>query len=66
MGTKMAMEDMIRVKTAGDYMGVTAQYVYTLIEKDRLQSVEIDKITFVSRKEVEEFHANRKVNKQGL
>lgn len=60
----MAVEDMIRVKTAGDYMGVTSQYIYTLIKDDKLQSVEIDKVTFVSRKEVEAFNSNRKNQKQ--
>lgn len=57
---KMAVEDMIRVKTASDYMHVTAQYIYTLIEKERLNAVEIDGVTFVSRKEVEAFDADRK------
>lgn len=56
---KMAVEDMIRVKTASDYMHVTSQYIYTLIKNDRLNSVEIDGVTFVSRKQVEAFHADR-------
>lgn len=56
---KMAVEDMIRVKTASDYMRVTSQYIYTLIKNERLNSVEIDGVTFVSRKEVEAFQADR-------
>jgi hypothetical protein len=61
---KMAVEDMIRVKTASDMMHVTSQYVYTLIKNDRLNSVEIDGVAFVSRKEVEVLQAEREKNKR--
>lgn len=55
----MDMADLIRVKTASDLMKVTAQYIYTLIKTDKLKSVDIDGVTFVSRKQVTAFQAER-------
>ena len=54
------VNDLIKVKTAADYMHVTSQYIYTLIKDGRLQPTEIDKVTFVSRRAVEAFEADRK------
>lgn len=59
----MDMTDLIRVKTASDRMKVTTQYVYTLIKTKKLKSVDIDEVTFVSRKAVEALQAERE-NKQ--
>lgn len=56
----MDMADLIRVKSAGDRIGVTSQYIYTLIKSNRLKAIEIDGVTFVSRKAVDEFQADRK------
>lgn len=58
------VDDLIRVKTAGDYMRVTSQYIYTLIKSDRLKSTEIDGVTFVSRKAVHELQAERDKNRK--
>lgn len=60
----MDMADLIRVSTASKHMGVTTQYVYTLIKTDKLKSVDIDEVTFVSRKEVEALQAEREKNKK--
>lgn len=60
----MDMADLIRVKTASDRIGVTSQYIYTLIKADKLKATEIDGITFVSRKAVDEFNATR-TNRHG-
>lgn len=60
----MDMADLIRVKTASDYMRVTSQYIYTLIEKKRLQPTVIDEVTFVSRKAVVILEAERQKEKE--
>ncbi len=55
----MDMADLIRVKTASTHMGVTTQYIYTLIKNDRLKAMDIDEVTFVSRKAVEDLQRER-------
>lgn len=55
----MDMADLIRVKTASDRIKVTSQYIYTLIENGKLKKTDIDGVTFVSRKAVDEFDATR-------
>lgn len=59
----MKMTDLIRVSTAAKQIGVTSQYIYTLIEKKRLTPVEIDEVVFVNKNEVSEFQADRERKK---
>lgn len=55
----MDMADLIKVSTASRIMGVTSQYIYTLIEDKRLNPTRIDGVTFVSKKEVEAMQVER-------
>lgn len=59
----MDMADLIKVSTASRIMGVTSQYIYTLIDDKRLKVTKIDGVAFVSKKEVEALQADRESQK---
>lgn len=61
----MKLEDLIKVSTAAKRIGVTSQYIHTLIKDKELTPVKIDEVIFVNQHELERFNKNRML-KQGL
>ena len=56
----MKLEDLIKVSSAAKRIGVTAQYIHTLIKDKELTPVFIDEVIFVDKNEVDRFNKNRK------
>lgn len=55
----MKLEDLIKVSTAARRIGVTSQYIHTLIKDKELTPIKIDKVIFVDVNELDRFNKDR-------